>query len=63
MIKYTLPVLETLGFPPERIYTTLENRMKSGCGTCARCDIGPVYVGKDGPVFTAAEMAKLPGEY
>jgi sulfhydrogenase subunit gamma (sulfur reductase) len=63
MIKYTLPVLEKLGFPPERIYTTLENRMKCGCGKCGRCNIGPVYVCKDGPVFTAAEMAKLPGEY
>jgi sulfhydrogenase subunit gamma (sulfur reductase) len=63
MIKYTLPVLEKLGFPPERIYTTLENRMKCGCGKCGRCNIGPVYVCKDGPVFTAAEMAKLPAEY
>ena len=63
MIKYALPVLEKLGFPPERIYTTLENRMKCGCGKCGRCNIGPVYVCKDGPVFTAAEMAKLPGEY
>jgi len=63
MIKYTLPVLERLGFPPERIFTTLENRMKCGCGKCGRCNIGPVYVCKDGPVFTAAELAGLPGEY
>ena len=52
MIKYTLPVLEKLGFPDERIYTTLENRMKCGIGKCGRCNIGPVYVCKDGPVFT-----------
>jgi sulfhydrogenase subunit gamma (sulfur reductase) len=63
MIKYTLPVLERLGFPPERIFTTLENRMKCGVGKCGRCNIGPVYVCKDGPVFTAAEMAKLPQEF
>ena len=63
MIKYTLPVLAKLGFPPERIYTTLENRMKCGIGKCGRCNIGPVYVCKDGPVFTAEEMARLPQEY
>lgn len=60
MIKYTLPVLARLGFEPDHIYTTLENRMKCGLGKCGRCNIGPVYVCKDGPVFTAAEMAQLP---
>jgi sulfhydrogenase subunit gamma (sulfur reductase) len=63
MIKYTLPVLERLGFPPDRIYTTLENRMKCGVGKCGRCNIGPVYVCKDGPVFTAAELSRLPPEF
>jgi NAD(P)H-flavin reductase len=63
MIKYTLPVLARLGFKPEQIFTTLENRMKCGIGKCGRCNIGPVYVCKDGPVFTAAELATLPAEY
>ncbi len=63
MIKYTLPVLARLGFAPDRIFTTLENRMKCGVGKCGRCNVGPVYVCKDGPVFTAAELAELPVEY
>ena len=63
MIRYTLPVLARLGFPGERIYTTLENRMKCGLGKCGRCNIGSVYVCKDGPVFTAEELARLPAEY
>ena len=63
MIKFTLPVLRKLGFPDDRIYTTLENRMKCGIGKCGRCNIGPVYVCMDGPVFTAAEMAALPAEF
>lgn len=63
MIKNTLPILERLGFGPEQIYTTLENRMKCGVGKCGRCNIGPVYVCKDGPVFTAAQLATLPPEY
>jgi NAD(P)H-flavin reductase len=63
MIKFTLPVLEKLGFPGDRIYTTLENRMKCGLGKCGRCNIGPTYVCKDGPVFTAAQMRELPQEF
>jgi sulfhydrogenase subunit gamma (sulfur reductase) len=63
MIKYTLPVLEKLGFQPDHVYTTLENRMKCGVGKCGRCNVGGVYVCKDGPVFSAAELAKLPAEY
>ena len=62
MIKFTLPVLEKLGFTDEQVYTTLENRMKCGLGKCGRCNVGPVYVCKEGPVFTAAEIAKLPPE-
>jgi NAD(P)H-flavin reductase len=63
MIKYTMPVLAELGFPDYRIYTTLENRMKCGIGKCGRCNIGSVYVCKDGPVFTAEEIKQMPPEF
>jgi NAD(P)H-flavin reductase len=63
MIKYTFPVLAKLGFTDENIYTTLENRMKCGFGKCGRCNVGKVYVCKDGPVFTLAQLKELPDEY
>ncbi len=63
MIKLTMPVLAKLGFKPEAIYTTLENRMKCGVGKCGRCNVGKVYVCKDGPVFTLAQLNQLPPEY
>ncbi|MCL6558310.1 MAG: FAD/NAD(P)-binding protein [Firmicutes bacterium] len=63
MIKFTLPVLEELGFPPERIIMSLENRMKCGIGMCGRCNVGNKYVCKDGPVFTRAQLNQLPNEY
>jgi NAD(P)H-flavin reductase len=63
VITLTLPLLEKMGFAPERIYTTLENRMKCGLGKCGRCNVGPVYVCKDGPVFTSAQLKMLPAEY
>lgn len=63
MIKFTFPVLDKLGFKPDNIYTTLENRMKCGLGKCGRCNVGKVYICKEGPVFTAAQLKNLPTEY
>ena len=63
MIKFTIPVLLEAGFPPENIYNSLEMRMKCGIGKCGRCNIGPKYVCKHGPVFTFAELQHLPQEY
>jgi sulfhydrogenase subunit gamma (sulfur reductase) len=63
MIKFTFPVLTKLGFRDEDIYTTLENRMKCGFGKCGRCNVGSVFVCKDGPVFTYAQLKELPAEY
>jgi len=63
MIKLTLPILTKLGFTPENIFTTLENRMKCGLGKCGRCNVGEYFVCKDGPVFTFAQINTLPPEY
>lgn len=63
MIKYTFPVLDKFGFTDETIYTTLENRMKCGFGKCGRCNVGNVYVCKDGPVFNLKQLKELPAEY
>ena len=60
MIRFTLPVLHELGFSIERIYTSLEKRMKCGIGKCGRCNVGPRYVCKDGPVFAFAQLRELP---
>jgi sulfhydrogenase subunit gamma (sulfur reductase) len=62
MIKFTLPVLNELGFPPERIYTSLEKRMKCGIGKCGRCNVGPHYICKHGPVFSFADLLELPSD-
>jgi sulfhydrogenase subunit gamma (sulfur reductase) len=63
MIKLTMPVLAKLGFTPDQIFTTLENRMKCGLGKCGRCNVGKYFVCKDGPVFTMAQLKDLPPEY
>ena len=55
--------LEELGWQNDQVYLSLENRMKCGLGVCGHCNVGPVYVCKDGPVFTRAEVLQLPVEY
>ena len=63
MIKFTQPVLEKVGFLPEDIIMSLENRMKCGIGMCGRCNVGADYVCKDGPILTLAKLNTLPKEY
>ena len=63
MIKYSLPILQKLGFKNEDIFTTLENRMKCGIGKCGHCMVGNNYVCKDGPVYRYDELLLLPAEY
>lgn len=63
MIRYSLPVLADMGLPDNLIYTSLENRMKCGVGKCGRCNCGPFYVCKEGPVITMEDLKKLPNDY
>lgn len=63
MIKTSIKSLKDLAFEDEQIYTTVENKMKCGIGKCGRCNIGRHYVCKDGPVYSWAELKKLPQEY
>ncbi|MFQ6053920.1 MAG: FAD/NAD(P)-binding protein [Candidatus Bathyarchaeia archaeon] len=63
MIRFSIPVLAELGFPPERILLSLEMRMKCGIGKCGRCNVGNKFVCRDGPVFTQRELQGLPREF
>ena len=63
MIKFVLKTLTDLGFDDESIYTTLENKMKCGVGKCGRCNVGDIYICKEGPVYTAAEIKKMYNDF
>ncbi len=63
MIKFVFMELDKMGFQPEQVVTTLEMKMKCGLGMCGRCNIGSVYVCKDGPVFTYKQIKELPNEF
>jgi NAD(P)H-flavin reductase len=38
--------------PPPHIHLSMERNMNCAVGLCGRCQFGPVFVCKDGPVFT-----------
>ncbi|MCK5341881.1 MAG: FAD/NAD(P)-binding protein [Candidatus Heimdallarchaeota archaeon] len=62
MIKFVIQNLGKLGFTEDKIFTTLEMRMKCGIGKCGRCNIGNLYVCKDGPVFSYRQLKNVYGE-
>jgi sulfhydrogenase subunit gamma (sulfur reductase) len=59
MIRYVLAALDKMGFDPGEVITTLEMKMKCGLGHCGRCNVGPLYVCRDGPVFTYAQIREF----
>jgi len=63
MIKFAFQSLSKMGFAPDKVITTLENRMKCGIGKCGRCNVGSKYVCLDGPVFSQAEIDELPPDF
>jgi len=63
MIKFTMPVINELGFSSDNVFLSLEMKMKCGIGKCGRCNIGNKFVCKDGPVFTYKELQMMPKEF
>jgi len=63
MIRTAVDELVKIGWKDEKILNSLEMRMKCGIGKCGRCNIGEKFVCIDGPVFSLAELKKMPNEY
>lgn len=53
-------LIQNRGFKPGQVYVSLERRMECGMKKCGRCQIGPVYVCKDGPVFKVSDLMAIP---
>lgn len=60
MMKFVVQGLLARGYSPHQIYVSLERRMNCGVKKCGKCQIGPKFVCKDGPVFAYAELQVLP---
>jgi len=59
MMRFTAAELEKRGVAPERIYVSLERNMKCAVGFCGHCQFGPVFVCRDGPVFSYDRVRAL----
>lgn len=59
MMRFTVAELRMRGIPPERIYLSLERNMHCGVGLCGRCQFGPFFVCRDGPVFAYADVERF----
>jgi NAD(P)H-flavin reductase len=51
MMRFTVQTLLRKGMPIESIFVTMERNMKCAIGLCGHCQMGPLFVCKDGPVF------------
>lgn len=61
MMTFTALALLERGVPKERIYVSMERNMRCGLGHCGHCQLGPVLICRDGPVFRYDEMEALMG--
>jgi NAD(P)H-flavin reductase len=60
MMYYTcFELQQKKGLTDERIYISMERNMKCGIGFCGHCQIGPLFVCKDGPVFLLSQVSRL----
>jgi len=51
MMRYAIKELLKKGFKMNKIFLSLERRMKCGVGLCGHCQMGPYFICKHGPVF------------
>ncbi len=52
MMRFSAYALMDRGMAPENIYVSMERNMKCAIGQCGRCQYGPYFTCKDGPVFS-----------
>jgi len=59
MMRFTANALADAAVPRERIYLSMERNMKCAVGLCGRCQFGPTFVCKDGPVMRLDRIGGL----
>jgi NAD(P)H-flavin reductase len=51
MMRFTIRELQKCGLAAENILLSMERNMKCAIGFCGRCQFGPTFICKDGPVL------------
>ena len=58
MMRYTVLELQKRGISEKSIFLSMERNMKCAVGFCGRCQFGPEFICKDGPVFRYDRVKK-----
>jgi NAD(P)H-flavin reductase len=58
-MRYSIMALRDAGVAPDAVYLSMERNMKCAIGHCGHCQLGPVFLCKDGPVFRHDRIAHL----
>lgn len=56
MMRASLRELDRRGLAHENIYLSQERNMKCGMGWCGHCQFGPLFLCRDGPVVSLAQV-------
>ena len=51
MMRFAATALQDAGIGDDRIWLSLERSMMCATGHCGHCQLGPLFICKDGPVF------------
>lgn len=57
MMRFTVRELMGVGVPERCMFLSMERNMKCAVGFCGRCQFGPEFICKDGPVFRYDRIA------
>jgi len=56
MMKVASRELVERGFSKDKVFVSLERRMRCGIGICGTCQLGHYFVCREGPVFSLSEV-------
>jgi NAD(P)H-flavin reductase len=59
MMRFTILEALSRGVAPERVWLSIELNMQCAVGLCGRCQLGPYFVCRDGPVFQYGRIARF----
>jgi NAD(P)H-flavin reductase len=59
MMRYTIEALEQRGVTNANIFVSMERNMKCGIGFCGRCQYGPHFICKEGPIFRYDQIERI----
>lgn len=59
MMRFAIAALTQAGLEERAIYLSMERNMKCAIGHCGRCQFGPAFICKDGPVLRHDRVGRL----